>query len=171
MPDYESFLNRWQSAGVLDADAAARIRSWESAQNRFDSCAHSRAESRSQASGIAWQGRVALILGGILLASGVVLFVSAHWDQLGPGMRLPPRDGHGHRLPSWRRHHARQISGNLDRAARRRHHLHRRRHRPRRPDLQHPGALARGGSSCGRSQPSAAGCCSATRPSRHFHCS
>lgn len=36
---------------------------------------------------MAWQGRVALILGGILLASGVALFVSAHWDQLGPGMR------------------------------------------------------------------------------------
>ena len=36
---------------------------------------------------MAWQGRVALILGGILLASGVILFVSSHWDQLGPGMR------------------------------------------------------------------------------------
>jgi uncharacterized membrane protein len=28
-----------------------------------------------------------LILGGILLASGVALFVSAHWDELGPGWR------------------------------------------------------------------------------------
>jgi uncharacterized membrane protein len=36
---------------------------------------------------MAWQGRVALILGGILLASGVILFVSAHWDQLGRNMR------------------------------------------------------------------------------------
>ena len=33
MPDYEPLLNRWQSAGVLDAEAAARIRAWESAQS------------------------------------------------------------------------------------------------------------------------------------------
>ena len=39
--------------------------------------------------GLRWQGMVALILGGILLACGVVLFVSAHWDELGRarGMR------------------------------------------------------------------------------------
>jgi len=30
---------------------------------------------------------VALILGAILLACGVVLFVSAHWDDMGPGAR------------------------------------------------------------------------------------
>ena len=73
MPDIESLLNRWQSAGVLDADATARIRAYESQQER--------------PSGLKWQGRVALILGGILLASGVALFVSAHWDELGPGWR------------------------------------------------------------------------------------
>ncbi len=44
-------------------------------------------ESKTEPTGIAWQGRVALILGGILLASGVALFISAHWDQLGIGMR------------------------------------------------------------------------------------
>lgn len=88
MPDYESFLKRWLSAGVLDADTAGRIRSWESAQ--ISTLAPPRlaeAKTDSRAAGIAWQGRVALILGGILLASGVVLFVSSHWDQLGPGMR------------------------------------------------------------------------------------
>ena len=73
MPDIESLLNRWQSAGVLDAGATARIRAYESQQER--------------PSGLKWQGRVALILGGILLASGVALFVSAHWDELGPGWR------------------------------------------------------------------------------------
>ena len=35
-----------------------------------------------------WQGLVALILGALLLACGVVLFVSAHWDQMGPGARF-----------------------------------------------------------------------------------
>src|SRR5258708_25204854 len=73
MADFESLLKRWQSAGVLDADAAARIRAYESQQER--------------PSGLRWQGRVALILGAILLGSGIALFVSAHWDELGPGWR------------------------------------------------------------------------------------
>ena len=73
MPDHEALLNRWQSAGVLDAEAAARIRAFELEQKR--------------PSGLRWQGMVALILGAILLACGVVLFVSAHWDQMGPGAR------------------------------------------------------------------------------------
>lgn len=89
MPDYESFLNRWRAAGILDADAAARIRAWESAQGRVDSKPPAETvRTESQIAGMAWQGRVALILGGILLASGIVLFVSAHWDQLGPAMRF-----------------------------------------------------------------------------------
>jgi hypothetical protein len=87
MFDYESFLTRWQSAGVLDADSAARIRAWESTQLQPPPSLGLAPQAASKASGIAWQGRVALILGGILLASGIVLFVSAHWDQLGPGMR------------------------------------------------------------------------------------
>ena len=34
MADFESLLNRWQSAGVLDAEDAARIRAYESEQTR-----------------------------------------------------------------------------------------------------------------------------------------
>ena len=73
MPDIESLLNRWQKAGVLDSGTVARIRAFE--------------EKQEKPSGLRWQGLTALILGGILLACGVVLFVSAHWDQLGPGAR------------------------------------------------------------------------------------
>jgi uncharacterized membrane protein len=87
MPDYESLLNRWQAAGALDADTAARIRSWESAQDAMATPRVQDIQETTHSEGMAWQGRVALILGGILLASGVALFVSAHWDQLGPGMR------------------------------------------------------------------------------------
>lgn len=88
MPDYEQLLNRWQSAGVLDAEAVARIRTWESEQNPAAPVTTPLPpKSEAQVAGIAWQGRVALILGGILLCSGIILFVSAHWDQLGPGMR------------------------------------------------------------------------------------
>ena len=60
MADFESLLNRWQKAGVLDAEAAGRIRAWEGEQQR--------------PAGLRWQGMVALILGAILLATGVVLF-------------------------------------------------------------------------------------------------
>jgi len=87
MIDYESYLNRWLSAGVLDAVTASRIRSWESAQKPAALPPAPEPKSTARESGLAWQGRVALILGGILLASGIILFVSSHWDQLGPGMR------------------------------------------------------------------------------------
>jgi uncharacterized membrane protein len=75
MPDIETLLTRWQSAGVLDAEVAARIRAHE-------------AQIAGAPAGLKWQGITALILGAILLACGVVLFVSAHWDQLGPGSRF-----------------------------------------------------------------------------------
>jgi uncharacterized membrane protein len=74
MADIESLLNRWQTAGVLDGRTVERIRQWELEQKR--------------PAGLRWQGMVALILGALLLASGVVLFVSAHWDELGPAARL-----------------------------------------------------------------------------------
>ena len=73
MADIESLLNRWQSAGALDAEAAARIRVYEAGQQR--------------PAGLRWQVLVALILGAILLACGVVLFVNAHWEDLSPGWR------------------------------------------------------------------------------------
>ncbi len=76
MPDIESLLTRWQSAGVLDAASAARIR------------AHEAQSASKDSPGLKWQGITALILGAILLACGVVLFISAHWDQLGPAARF-----------------------------------------------------------------------------------
>jgi uncharacterized membrane protein len=83
MTDIGKLLNRWQSAGVLDAGTAARIRAWEDEQNRGEDAAQP-----LRVAGLAWQGVVALILGGILLATGVILFVSAHWDEMGPGSRF-----------------------------------------------------------------------------------
>ncbi len=74
MADFESLLTRWQTAGVLDAGAAERIRVYESEQAR--------------PSGLRWQGLVALILGALLLVCGLVLFVSAHWDEIGPAARF-----------------------------------------------------------------------------------
>lgn len=73
MADIESLLNRWQTAGALDAEAAARIRAYEAGQQK--------------PTGLRWQVLVALIMGAILLACGVVLFVNAHWDDLSPAWR------------------------------------------------------------------------------------
>jgi uncharacterized membrane protein len=74
MNDFEPLLNRWESAGVLDEEAADRIRAYENEQKL--------------PTGLRWQGMVALILGAILLACGVVLFFSAHWSEFGPAMRF-----------------------------------------------------------------------------------
>lgn len=90
MNDIESLLNRWQSAGVLDAETAARIRALEArspAQTPAQPAVHAHAPSASP-SGLKWLVVTGLILGAILLACGVVLFVSSHWDQLGPGERF-----------------------------------------------------------------------------------
>ncbi len=90
MPDIETLLTRWQSAGVLDPEAAARIRQHEAraAAGAATAPREQGAERQARTVGMKWQGITALILGAILLACGVVLFVSAHWDQLGPGERF-----------------------------------------------------------------------------------
>jgi uncharacterized membrane protein len=61
-------------AGVIDAQAGARILAFETGQER-------RAALR-------WPVIVAMVLGGILLAAGVTLFVAAHWIELSPSVRF-----------------------------------------------------------------------------------
>ena len=72
--DWESRLERWETAGLIDAAAAAGIRAWESSQSR----------SR----GLHWPVLLALAFGALMLAAGVILFVSAHWDELDSAGRL-----------------------------------------------------------------------------------
>jgi len=78
MPDLESYLARWQSAGILDRESdaglIARMRALETEEHK--------------PAGLRWQGVVAFILGAILLAFGVILFVSAQWDHLSPLLRF-----------------------------------------------------------------------------------
>ena len=71
---WESSLARWAEAGLLDPATAARIRNWEAGQVR--------------GGGLRWPARLALGLGGLLLAAGVLLFVAAHWDALSPARRF-----------------------------------------------------------------------------------
>ncbi|MGP8252163.1 MAG: DUF2157 domain-containing protein [Terracidiphilus sp.] len=89
MHDIESQLKRWEAAGLLDAATAARIRNHElGLADQTRSADKAGAKVESAAARISWQGVTALILGAILLACGVVLFVSAHWDDMGRGARF-----------------------------------------------------------------------------------
>lgn len=74
MQAIDEALQRWVRAGVLDEAAAERIRVYEAAGEH--------------PSGLRWQVLLALIFGAILLASGISLFVAAHWDELSPGSRF-----------------------------------------------------------------------------------
>jgi uncharacterized membrane protein len=88
MADIEKLLNRWTEAEVLAPAAAARILAWEGEQKNGARLPDEQGKRATAAAGLAWQGVVALILGGILLATGVILFVSAHWEEIGPGARF-----------------------------------------------------------------------------------
>jgi hypothetical protein len=72
--DLEQKLAQWESAGIIGAETSAAIRAYELAE--------------AKPAGRQWQVLLALILGGILLGAGVLLFVAAHWDAVGPGSRL-----------------------------------------------------------------------------------
>ena len=67
-------LDRWISAGLVDANTAGRIRAFE--------------ESERSNEGLRWPILLALALGGVLLCAGVLLFVAAHWDELSPAWRF-----------------------------------------------------------------------------------
>ena len=74
MQTFERYLKRWRDAGLIDEATESSIRIFEAAD--------------APPSGRRWQVILALVMGGILLGAGVLLFVAANWDDVSPGWRL-----------------------------------------------------------------------------------
>jgi uncharacterized membrane protein len=72
--ELESSLDRWTQAALVDPEQAARIREFEATH----------APRRGARAPIL----IGLVLGGIMLAAGVLLFVAAHWMDLSPTERI-----------------------------------------------------------------------------------
>ena len=74
--DWRRRLERWVEQGLLDNEQADRIRQFERADAAIG------ATRTSAFTHIIWS------LGAVLLAAGVLLFVSAHWDEMSPAVRF-----------------------------------------------------------------------------------
>jgi len=71
---WQPVLERWVKAGIVDPATAERIRQFES--------------SHGEAGKLRWQVLIAVGFGCLMLGAGVLLFVSAHWDELSPASRF-----------------------------------------------------------------------------------
>lgn len=67
---WQSILERWTTAGLIDAVTADRIRAFEG--------------SHEEPRQFRWPILIAIGFGALMLGAGVLLFVSAHWDELSP---------------------------------------------------------------------------------------
>ncbi|MCP9928251.1 DUF2157 domain-containing protein [Cyanobium sp. CH-040] len=76
--EWEKALCRWVDAGLLPATTGEAITRWE----------HERQRQPPATGRLGAPIRVLLVLGAVLLAAGVLLFVAAHWDSLPPGWRF-----------------------------------------------------------------------------------
>ncbi len=72
--DVGQLLTRWTNAGLIDEETASRIRTFEG--------------EHAAPARLRWPIWVALAFGALMVATGVLLFVSAHWDALSPGERF-----------------------------------------------------------------------------------
>lgn len=71
--DWQQRLEQWVNAGLVTRDQADRILTHESA---------TRSAGSSVLTHIVWA------LGAVLLAAGILLLVSAHWDEMSPSLRF-----------------------------------------------------------------------------------
>ena len=73
-------LHRWVQADLIDAEVAEAIQQWEDSQ--------ANASTHSSVRHLAGPIRLSIMLGSLLLAAGLLLFVSAHWDLMPPFWRV-----------------------------------------------------------------------------------
>ena len=73
-------LRRWLQAELIDADVAEAIQRWEDSQLKQS--------KHSSVRHLAVPIRFSILLGSLLLAAGLLLFVSAHWDLMPPLWRV-----------------------------------------------------------------------------------
>jgi uncharacterized membrane protein len=71
---WQSVLERWSKASLLDAATTERIRAFEA--------------SREGPKQLRWPVLIAIGFGALMVGAGVLLFVSAHWDELSPAGRF-----------------------------------------------------------------------------------
>jgi len=72
--NWERHLERWTTAGLIEASTADLVRAYEKGQEKDR--------------GLTFSILLAIGLGGLLLAAGILLFVAAHWDVLSPAQRF-----------------------------------------------------------------------------------
>lgn len=72
--EWEQWLQRWTQASLIHPDQATQIRDYES--------------SHAGEHRLRWPILVAISLGALAFTAGVLLFVSAHWDDLSPAERF-----------------------------------------------------------------------------------
>jgi len=72
--ELESSLQRWVDAAILDPQQASRLREFEAARAP---------QQRARLPVV-----MGLAFGGVMLAAGVLLFVSAHWEEMSPTQRM-----------------------------------------------------------------------------------
>lgn len=72
--NWERYLERWTRAGLIEKSTANLVRAYETDQEKSQ--------------GLRWPILIAIALGGLLLAAGILLFVAAHWDKLSPAQRF-----------------------------------------------------------------------------------
>jgi uncharacterized membrane protein len=70
---WEKDLQRWIDANLIDTATAERIRQFEETSGKGR---------------MRWPAMLAIGFGAVMLCAGILLFVSAHWDQLSPAQRF-----------------------------------------------------------------------------------
>ena len=71
---WQSVLERWRDAGLIDSATAERIHAYE--------------QANGEPAQFSWPVRIAIGFGALMLGAGVLLVIAVHWDQMSPGARF-----------------------------------------------------------------------------------